>query len=81
MLKYLVHVFCILCNSLVIIEKLNTGLSLHFVVFGFILFQYDLQITSLPDSSSYSLLPLCPNRTPEFYICAQISGWVFFVCV
>lgn len=70
--------FPILFNSLIIVGKLSIGLSLHFVVFGFILFQYDLQMMSLPDSS-YSCSHYS-NRTPELYICTQISGW-FDLCI
>lgn len=62
------------------IGKLSIGLSLHFVVFAFILFQYDLQIMSLPDSSYSCSVALPQQNSGTLYLYTDI--WVVgFLCL
>lgn len=68
------------CHSLFIIENLNIGPSLHFVVFDFILFHYGIQIICL----FLTFLTLLHDfAQPELlnFLSAHRYFVSFFVCI
>lgn len=76
------YVFCILHHSLSMLENVNIGPLLHFVLFDFSLFQFGLQIIYLFLTPLLTLL--CDFAQPELPNFLSADGYLaafFRVCV